>query len=322
MNLNSVSIFLLQDHHGEREYKRALEQYSIALKYMPNNSDLLMMIGAVQRRQGKFEDALKNMKNATELNPRSQILIFETANTYYYIRKYAEAERYYNQAISLAPDWPTPYHYKAFLYLSWLGSTSKAQEVYEEALQRMSPVDFISKSQLNRERTLWKIVNEEHIKILKSISFHNFKSEPEKYFLIKAELHDRIQEPQIAITYYDSARKILEKKIRSLPEDYIYLTQLGIVYAGLGLKEKAIQAGRKAVENLPPSKDAIQCTFNVQWLAQIYVMVGEYDAAIEQLELLQTFIASRVTIHWLKVDPTWDPLRDHPRFKKLLKEGK
>jgi hypothetical protein len=51
-------------------------------------------------------------------------------------------------------------------------------------------------------------------------------------------------------------------------------------------------------------------------------MVGEYDAAIEQLELLQTLITSRVTIHWLKVDPTWDPLRDHPRFKKLLKEGK
>jgi serine/threonine-protein kinase len=309
-------------YHGKREYKRALEQYSIALKYMPNNSDLLMNIGIVKKRQGKFEDVLKYFKKAAELNPRSQTLIFETAFTYYNIRKYAEAERYYNQAISLAPDWPTPYHCKALLYLSWLGSTRKAQEVFDEALHRMSAADFISRSQMNSERTLWKIISEEHIKLLKSISLHNFKSEPEKYFLIKAELHDRIQEPQIAITYYDSARQILEKKVRSLPEDDEYLRQLGIVYAGLGLKEKAIQAGIKAVENLPPSKDAIVWTYNVQWLAQIYVMVGEYDAAIEQLELLQTLITSRVTIPWLEVDPTWDPLRDHPRFKKLLKEGK
>jgi serine/threonine-protein kinase len=46
-------------------------------------------------------------------------------------------------------------------------------------------------------------------------------------------------------------------------------------------------------------------------------MVGEYDAAIGQLELLLS-IPSEISIPLLRVDPLWDPLRDHPRFQELL----
>ena len=56
-------------------------------------------------------------------------------------------------------------------------------------------------------------------------------------------------------------------------------------------------------------------------LAKIYVMVGEYDAAIDQLEFLLS-IPDDTSIPLFRLDPAWDPLRDHPRFKKLVEADK
>jgi hypothetical protein len=52
-------------------------------------------------------------------------------------------------------------------------------------------------------------------------------------------------------------------------------------------------------------------------LAEVYAMVGEYDAAIEQLEYLLS-IPCLVSPALLRIDPIWAPLRDHPRFQALL----
>ena len=94
-------------------------------------------------------------------------------------------------------------------------------------------------------------------------------------------------------------------------------SQLGIAYASLGRKEAAIREGQKGVDLLPISKDAVYGPPRIYNLAVIYVMVGEYDAAIGQLELPLS-IPSWVSVPLLRLDPTWDPLRDHPRFQALL----
>ena len=47
-------------------------------------------------------------------------------------------------------------------------------------------------------------------------------------------------------------------------------------------------------------------------------MVGEHDEAIDQLGFLLS-VPGPLTIPLLQLDPAWDPLRNHPRFKKLVK---
>ncbi len=54
-------------------------------------------------------------------------------------------------------------------------------------------------------------------------------------------------------------------------------------------------------------------------LADIYVMVHEYDAAIDQLETVMC-ITRPVSPSVLRADPRYDPLRSHPRFQKLLEK--
>ena len=92
---------------------------------------------------------------------------------------------------------------------------------------------------------------------------------------------------------------------------------MGIAYAGLGQKYKAINAGEKAVELLPVSKEAWRGVYRTGDLAQIYVMVGEYEAALEQIELLLS-IPGPLSTKLLQLDPIWKPLWNYPEFKILL----
>jgi len=69
---------------------------------------------------------------------------------------------------------------------------------------------------------------------------------------------------------------------------------------------------------LPISLDAGGRGYNREWdLAIIYTMVGEYEAAIDKLAYLLS-IPGDLSVPWLKLDPAWDPLREHPRFRGLV----
>ena len=69
---------------------------------------------------------------------------------------------------------------------------------------------------------------------------------------------------------------------------------------------------------LPVSKDAFRGFYRVEELARIYAMVGDYEAAISQLEYLMS-IPGDLGVGALRLDPAWKPLRNHPRFQELLR---
>ena len=118
---------------------------------------------------------------------------------------------------------------------------------------------------------------------------------------------------------FDSAIVILEARIRDRPDDAGPHSSLGRAYAGLGRKEEAIREGLRAVELLPISRDALNGPNYVLELAWIYAMVGEQEAAIEQLDRYLS-VPAGWSIEGLLHDPLIDLLRDHPRFQALLEK--
>ena len=112
---------------------------------------------------------------------------------------------------------------------------------------------------------------------------------------------------------------VLEQKVILRPESARYRVLLALAYAGLGRNEDAVREGQLAVELLPPSRDSYTGPDWIAYLALIYAKVGEHDAAIEQLEYLLS-VPAFMSVSWLRLDPAWDPLRDHPRFQALLEK--
>jgi serine/threonine protein kinase/tetratricopeptide (TPR) repeat protein len=310
-------------YHGDLDFNRSLKHFTTARKSQPNNSDLLHGIACVQRRLGKFEQALENFKKASELNPRSNSFVFEVANTCMFLRKYSEAERYYERSISLRPDWPEPYSWMAWMYVLAQGETEKAQMVLERASQNS---DSLKDPWTVYKSVVINILDGSYQKAMSQLSSWTSEAfESQFYFVPKAQLYAQINglmgNKQLEKEYYESARSFLEEKIKQQPEDPRYHSVLGIAYAGLGRKQDAIREGNLAVELLPVSKDALRGFYRAKDLAQIFTMVGEHEAAIDLIEDLLS-IHGELAIPLLKLDPTWNPLHNHPRFLKLIESDK
>jgi tetratricopeptide (TPR) repeat protein len=245
-----------------------------------------------------------------------------------YLRKYPEAERYFDKAIWLAPDVSFAYYCKAWLCLCREGSTETARAVMAEALQSVESAENPS---LVRLHIIIDAFDQDYQEALDRLSLQSHDIDNQEYIgdpeyfvpnaLLYARIYGYMNKTELEQANYESARSILESKIDERPEYERFHSALGIAYAGLGRKEDAIREGKLGVELLPVSKEAMRGPYRVEDLARVYVMVGEYDAALDQLEYLLS-IPGPLSIPLLQLDPMWDPLRDHSRFQKLMRAAK
>ena len=116
---------------------------------------------------------------------------------------------------------------------------------------------------------------------------------------------------------FAEARTILEARLHAKPDHARTLAVLAQIDAGLGRKEEAVRAATRAVELMPFEKDAYDAPLVLQGLAQVHTWTGELDAAIDIVEQLMK-VPGYLTYGFLLRDPSWDPLRGHPRFEALL----
>ncbi len=130
-----------------------------------------------------------------------------------------------------------------------------------------------------------------------------------------------ISDRELAKKHFQEARQVLEDKLSELPDDSRLYSSLGIVYAGLGMREEAMAAGNKALSIINISVDAYR-GFSREWdMAMILMMIREYDDSITKLEfLLQQ--NGYISVELLKIDPFWDPLRELDAFKALIENPK
>jgi serine/threonine-protein kinase len=310
-------------HYSLLDFDSALEQFAIARESLPNDSEVLSNIGFCQRRQGKLEQALANIKRACENDPLSNKMHLQVGATLMLLRRYPEAEHYFEQGIRLSPDVAFGYFWKAGLYLQWQGDTEKARAVFEEASQN---IDTSKDEWIVLRSVMLDVFDKDYPGALDRLSSYESEAlDTQFYFIPKARLSGQIYglmgNQQLARVHYESARSILEAKKQEEPKDARFRSSLGIVYAGLGREEDAIREGELGVELLPVPKDAWRGPYRVEDLARIYAMVGEPDAAIDRIEYLLKR-PGELSVHLLRIDPTWDVLREHPRFEKLVEAGR
>jgi serine/threonine-protein kinase len=113
----------------------------------------------------------------------------------------------------------------------------------------------------------------------------------------------------------------MEKIVIEQPNYAQALCMLGLIDAGLGRNEEALTEGRRAVELLPLTKDALTGAELMMFLAIIYAWVGEKDLALKELTSLLE-IPGHLSYGQLRLHPYWDPLRGDPRFDKIIEESK
>jgi non-specific serine/threonine protein kinase len=299
-----------------RNSEQALKELEIAERGLHDNAEVFRAKAYIFELQGRLEEAREAFERAFELSPRDADLPTELLFLFWVTRQYPQAVEAANQAITLAPNEAWPYIGKAWSYWSWTGDLSKARVVLEAVPTEHEWLPWM---------WFWQVMYEgKYREALEGLSSTNgewikLKMWARPKSLLSAYAYDLLNDLQLAREAYESAKFMLENEVREWPQDPRLHSSLGIAYAALDRKEEAIREGKKAVEILPVSKDALYGVPYVQDLAHIYTIVGEYDAALEKIEYLLS-IASWFSVPWLKMDPRWDRLRDHPRFRELLEK--
>jgi serine/threonine protein kinase/Flp pilus assembly protein TadD len=317
-NLPEARVALGFYHYfGFRNYELALQQFQIALSSSPNNAATLASIAYVKRRQGKFEDSIRQFRKAMEFDPRNSSWPFDTGVVLTRLRKYQEAEVYYDQAVGLARDQVYIYAMKHYNSLLWKGDPKESRKIID-AMPNNEPAFYhavwVTQDVMERNyEAVLKRLNEMPVQVFQEESRFRPKS------LIRGEVLSHLNRIELAHQEFEKAKLILEEKVKEQSDFAPIYSSLGKAYAGLGRKEDAIRAGKKAMELVPLSVDKFQAPSFIMEMAAIYTMIGEYDLAFDEIEKVLS-VPSFFSVKMLSIDPSWDRLRAQPRYKQIVEK--
>jgi TolB-like protein/Flp pilus assembly protein TadD len=305
-------------YYGDRDYERALAEFDVAKRGLPNEAQAYMAIGAIQRRQGKWAESTANLEKAAALDPKNGSLLLNLAFSYMATRNYDAADKILDRGIEAAPQ-----SFFERTLKGWLAIVRKGDfAVAEKALALVPPgidpdglVTLIRAWVLTLQRKFPEALQLVHQFPGKTLTGRS--SAPCPTLFLEGELYWYQGDKVKAQAAFETARIVAEQLVQESPDDAARHGQLGMVLAGLGRKEEAIKEGKRAVELLPEAQDALDGPEVAVVLAQIYAWTGEHDRAFELLDhLLQ--VPSSLTVPILKLDPVWDALRNDPRFQALI----
>jgi hypothetical protein len=162
----------------------------------------------------------------------------------------------------------------------------------------------------------WVLDEPERREVL-AVPLSAFDGDRAVWGLVQLGLHELRGDRRRMVAYADSARLALEQQARAAPEDGQRRVLLGVTLAYLGQREEAEREGVRGAALVPISRDAYLGPYTQLQLVRIYLLNGETDKALDQLEplLRVPFYISR---GWLRLDPMFRPLRGNPRFQRLI----
>jgi TolB-like protein/class 3 adenylate cyclase/Flp pilus assembly protein TadD len=303
-----------------RDYAQARAEVELARRTLPNNSLICIYAAAMDRRQGRWAESIKNWERGIELDPRNFRYLVETGFTYQAMRRFTEAGRCFERALSIKPQ-----EHFTRTQLAQLPFLARA-EVQAWRAQLRAILDNDPNSTTEIANGLFDCAMAEHDRDLVTRALQSIRPEglrdtynnslwARDWFIgLAARTFGDTAQAKAAFT---SARAIELENVAKQPDYAPAWSRLGLIDAGLSRKEEAIQEGRRACALLPITKDAVDGPSYVTNLAMIYAWVGDKDRAIEELSR-SAQVPGGVTYGELKLYPQWDSLRGDPRFEKIV----
>src|SRR5262249_10598236 len=324
LNPNSGEAHLALALHlywGYFDYARARAELAIARHTLPNNPQVYEVSAWIDRRQGRWSDAVRDMERASELDPRNFFFAGNVAALYFGSRPlpYEQTTKALDRLLALNPNFiDSRIDRGGGLEMHWRGDTRHWHATIDKILadEPASANDQAMKLQRFQLALFERDFNAASRIVAAAPRDRDWLDgfSPDFWMGVVARLQGDVVAAQAGFT---AARAEQEPKVRAQPDVAPGLSTLGVIDAALGRREEALREGRRAVELMPLAKDATDGPGLVYHLAWIYAWTGERDLALQQLEIVSK-VPAGPTYGMLRLDPIWDSLRGDARFEKTV----
>jgi TolB-like protein/Tfp pilus assembly protein PilF len=306
----------LADYYNfvRQDWAQSLQEYAAGRKLAPNNADLLKGEALVARSQGRWEESRAALRQAQALDPRSIATARRLATSLVWLRRYPEALEAAERALTLDRRAPDLHETKTMVFLGQ-GDLPGARAVLAAAEREVEPTALLA--WMAQYWDLYWVLDERQQELLLRIPLSAFDNDRGTWGIVRAQTYYLQGNAARARVYADSARLAFEDQLKETPENAQSHVFLGLALAYLGRKAEAVREGERGLALLPVSRDAYSGAYDQHQLARIYLLVGEPDKALDQLEPLLK-IPYYLSPGWLRIDPTFAPLKGNPRFERLV----
>jgi eukaryotic-like serine/threonine-protein kinase len=298
----------------QQDLTRAYEQSKRAWQLAPKDARFLALVATNELALGHTEEGLEHLREAQVLDPRS----IETATTTVWalvgVRRYPEAFEAARRGLELAPADLGLIDAAVEAHLAQ-GDLSGARAVLGAVPRDVDPATLVA--HIATWGDLYWVLNDAQQRLLLRLSPAPFGDDRAAWGFALAQTHALRGDSAAARAYADSARRVLEARIRDVPKDPVTHAYLGLALAYMGRRAEAIREGKRGLALVPITKGEQARADLYHLLARIYILVGEPEKALDMLEF-------PLKAHYLapgryKIDPAFAPLRGNPRFERLLK---
>ena len=310
---------------GYLDYDGALAELEVAAQGLPNHPRVVELKGYIKRRQGRWDESIRDLKRAIELDPQNFLTLQQTAQTYQGLRRYVDGKTLLARILAFEPNDAVTKVQHAFAELDSKADTRPLHQMIE-SIRATNPAAIPS---IANNWLLCALAERDGTAAENALTA--FGESPITFGSAENVLFNRpfvegviariTKNEDRARSAFIAARAEQEKIIQAQPNYGPALCVLGLIDAGLGRREEALREGRRAVELLPVEKDQVGGNVMIKYLAMIAAWLGDKDLAFEQLTIALRR-PSDLSYGQLKLMPFWDPLRGDPQFEKLVEEAK
>jgi tetratricopeptide (TPR) repeat protein len=269
---------------------------------------------------GRWEEAAAALERSMHFDPRSTVARRQAAMTFSRMRRYDDAIRTWDQVIALEPPGdPIPLLIRAHGFLRRDGTIDSL----EAALARIPVERDDNGARTFTRHTLARLRRRPADALVALDDARHGISRDDLFYrpvsLMRGQALEDLGRVTAAKASYEVARALLQDSVNAHPDDVRIRAALSIAYAGLGRRADALREIRSALDRAPLDGRYVTNTGAMGDAVEVYIRLGDVDAAFALLELMLTMPAGReVSVPLLRVDPRYDPLSTDPRFDRLI----
>jgi tetratricopeptide (TPR) repeat protein len=309
----------------DRNYDQALPELETAHRLLPNDTEVDGFIAYIYRRRGQWREAKAGLERVFSRDPRNVNYQEELYAIGFILRDWPFAAKHIQLAEAIAPSTPLLKVERALVDLWRDGNLAPLQKVFADLKSYGDPEGIQAWMRWDTAMLARDFAGAQAA--VDGFPFETLPSVlgapvPKSY--LKGCIALASGDTARSQEWFEMARPVLEAEAIAHPDNETRHARLGLLYAYMGRKADAIREGERAVQLKPISNDAYDGPTQLGTLALIYARVGDPDRAISMIEkLLRTpagvsFCEASMSWWELHLRWQWDPLRNDPRFQKIL----